>query len=184
MSSGLQTLNVFLSFVLAGVIAVGLFVIYGVYKENVKRLNACTDSQMVKPHKVRFVFSWLIYGLTSLVPAVLLLWLFQKEFPYIFTWLMPLLFLSLAPSAYPYYIVAVHNDRINGATRWGWLWKRTEIRLDDIDIDRIARQSIGIKLGVTVIHSKSGTKILTLGLDEKQLDGILDSVNKGENPVP
>ena len=151
---------------------------YFIYRRNVKRLNASIDSQMVKPNKARFAFSWFVISLIGYIPAVLMLWLIEQRVPFIFAWLMPLLLLSFAPTAFPYYIVAVSSDKINGATKWGWLWKRTEIRLDEIDQKKLLHQKLGKQLGITVIHSTHGTKILTLGLNDQQLSEITTPINK------
>ena len=180
MDSILQRINFFLFFMITGVIAFGIFVNYSIYRRNEKKLNSYANSQMVKPSKVRFALAWFLYCLTTYIPAVLVMWLYEKEFPQAFAGVMLLMLLFLAPSAYPYYIIAVSDNKINGATRWGWLWERTEILVDDVDKNRITRQRLGKKLGVTVIHAKNGTKIQTLGLDEKQLAGVLDTVNKSE----
>jgi hypothetical protein len=176
----LRTMTIILFCFYAGLIAFWAIVNYFIYRRNVKRLHASIDSQLVKPEKVRFVFSWLIFSLIAYIPAVLILWLIEKEFPFIFAWLMPLLLLSIAPAAYPYYIVAVSNDKINGATRWGWLWKRNEIRLDEIDEEKLSHQHLGKKLGITVIHSTGGIKILTLGLSGQQLSEITVPANKSQ----
>ncbi len=174
----LRTMTIFLSCMVLGSIIFFVALNYFIYQRNVKRLNTATDSQMIKPGKVRFVLSSLAYALIFYILAVLFLWLYEKEFPYAYAWLMPLLLLFLVPATYPYYVVAVSSDKINGATRWGWLWKRTEIRLDEIDKEKLFQQRLGKKLGVVVIHSTNGAKILTLGLSEQQLMEIIMLANK------
>lgn len=173
MESMLRTMTIFLSCMVLGSIIFFVAVNYYIYRRNIKRLNAAKDSQMIRPSKFRFVLSWFAYGFIFYILAVLFLWLYEKELSYIYMWLMPLMFLITAPAAYPYYIVAASSDKVNGATRWGWLWKRTEIRLDEIDKEKLSRQRFGKKLGVTVIYSTNGTKILTLGLSEQQLSEIV-----------
>ena len=178
MDSMLRTMTIVLSCMVLGLIVFFVIVNYFVYRRNVKRLNASIDSKLVKPNKGRFVFSWFIYSLIGYIPAVLFVWLIEQEFPLTFAWLMPVLLLSFTLSAYPYYIVAVSSAKINGATRWGWLWKRTEIRFDEIDKEKFSRQHLGKKLGITVIHSINGIKILTLGLSDQQLSEITTPVNE------
>ena len=178
MDSILRTMTVILSCTVLGSIIFYVAVMYFIYQRNVKRLNTVVDSQMIKPGKARFVLSSLAYAFIFYILAVLFLWFYEKEFPYVYAWLMPILILLMTPAAYPYYILAVSSDKVNGATRWGWLWKRTEIRLDEIDKDKLFQQHLGRKLGVVVIHSTKGTKILTLGLSEKQLSEIAMLVNK------
>ena len=180
MDSMLQTMIIFLSCFVIGLIAVWIIVNYFIYRRNVKRLDALMASQVIKPDKARFAFSWFILTLAAYIPAILVLWVIEKEFPYIFAWLMPPMLLSLAPPAYPYYNIAILHNKINGATQWGWLWKRTEINFHEIDKAKILHQRLGKKVGITVIHSTNGVKILTLGLDDKQLSGILDLANKNE----
>jgi len=177
MDSILRTMTIFLSCLVIGLIAFLIIVNYFVYRRNIKRLHVSFDSQMVKPSKVRFAFSWFVFSLIGYIPAVLILWLIEQKFPFVFVWIMPLLLLSFAPAAYPYYIVVVSSDKINGATRWGWLWKRTEIRLNEIDKEKLLQQQLGKKLGITVIHSTSGIKILTLGLSDQQLSEITVPIN-------
>ena len=178
MDSTLRTMKIFLSCTVLGSIIFFVAVMFFIYQRNVKRLNSVTGSQMIKPSKVRFVLSSFAYAFIFYTLAVLFLWFYEKEFPYAYAWLMPLLILFMTPVAYPYHIVAVSRDKINGATWWGWLWKRTEIRLDEIDKEKLSRQHLGRKFGVIVIHSTKGTKILTLGLSEQQLSEIIMPVNK------
>lgn len=171
-------MTIFVSCLIAGLMAFWVIANYFIYRRNVKRLNASINSKMVKPGKVRFVFSWFIFGLLGYIPGVLLVWFIEKGFPFTFAGLMFVMLWSFAPAAYPYYTVAITSDKINGATKWGWFWKRTEIRLDEIDKEKLSRQPLGKKLGVVVIHSTKGTKILTLGLSEQQLAEIILLANK------
>ncbi len=180
MDSILRTMTIFLSCFAIGVVILWIITFYFIYRRNQKRLNDITTSQVVKPGKGRFAFSWFVYTLAGYIPAVLIIWLVEKEFPYVFACLMPPLLLSFAFPVYPYYNIAILSNKINGATQWGWLWKRAEIIFHEMDKEKTLRQNLGKTLGITVIHSISGVKILTLGLDNKQLLGILDLSNKSE----
>jgi hypothetical protein len=171
---------IFLACFVIVLITFWIIINYFIYRRNVKRLDALMASQVVKPGKARFAFSWFVFTLVAYIPAVLMLWVIEIEFPYIFAWIMPLMLLSLAPPAYPYYNLAIFPNKINGATQWGWLWNRTEINFHEIDTAKTLRQHLGRTLGITVIHSTNGVKILTLGLDDNQLSGILDLANKNE----
>ena len=128
----------------------------------------------MKPAKSRFVLAWFVYKLKFLIPPILILWLFTRDEEFAIAWLiiLPILLLSLGivgVAAYPYYTITVLDDRINGPTRWGTFWMRIDMRFDEIDREKTLRQQFGRKLGMTVIHSRSGEKILTLGLDDEQL---------------
>jgi hypothetical protein len=107
-----------------------------------------------------------------------LLWFVGKEFPASFLWLCFFSFLFVAPAFYPYYTLARFESKINGATRWGWFGRRTEIAFKDIDVRKTSRQRLGILVGIFVFHSTSGAKILTLGLDELQIADILKISNE------
>jgi hypothetical protein len=158
--------------IVAGILGILVSGIYSIYQGNLKRLNINMDSQIVKPNKVRFVFSWLIYSsLLGCAPVVLLIWLIWKEFPFNLAGMLLLVFLSFAPGAYPYYFIVASNDKINGAIPSGLLWERVDIKREDIDKARLSRQLPGKILGIVVIHSK-GRKILTLGLSNQQLEEI------------
>ncbi len=115
-------------------------------------------------------------SLELLIPATLILWLITKDDVYlVIVWSIVMLLLLgvMGVIAYPYYTLAVLEDGINGPTRWGWFWKRIDIRFDEIDRERTLGQRLGRKLGMTVIHSRRGKKILTLGLDEQQLEELV-----------
>jgi len=171
----------FLCIVLFG-IGFNIIVVYIVYRRNVDRLNASMASRTVKPAKSRFVLAWFVFELELIIPATLILWFFTRDEVYTIAWsiIIPVLLFLLgimSVVAYPYYTIAVLDDRINGPTRWGWLWKRIDIRFDEIDRERTLGQRLGRKLGMTVIHSRYREKILTLGLDEEQLAEL---VRRGE----
>jgi hypothetical protein len=112
-----------------------------------------------------------------LSPGILTVWFVGQEFPFNFTWILLAISLSLAPAAYPYYNIAVSNDRINGATKWGLAWERVEIKLEEIDTAKLLQPRFGKIFGITVIHSKT-SEILTLGLNNQQLAGIVTPINK------
>ncbi|MBL8050800.1 MAG: hypothetical protein JNM46_06220 [Anaerolineales bacterium] len=159
--------------IVAGIIGIFVSGIYSIYQRNLKKLNTSIESQIVKPSKIRFVLSWIVFSLILLSPGILTIWLIGKEFPFNFTWILLLISLSLAPAAYPYYNIVVSNNRINGATKWGLAWERVEIKFEDIDIARLSRPQLGKIFGITVIHSK-GSEILTLGLSNQQLAEIVN----------
>jgi hypothetical protein len=163
-----------------GVIVVCVITSYGIYRRNVERLKACADSKIVRPGKVRYVLAFFVYTLISYIPAVLLIWLIEKESSLVFALITLVFLLSFSPASYPYYTLSVSSEKVNGATMWGWLWKRTEIRLDEIDKEKLSSQWLGKKLGIMVIHSTSGTKILTLGLNDGQLLVVTGLAHKPE----
>jgi hypothetical protein len=155
-----------------------LLIIYFAYRLNLHNLNACKSPQEFKPNKLRFVVAWSVYSFCLSAPLIVILWFVGKEFPAAFVLTLFLVFLLIAPSAYPYYTLARFETRINGATLWGWYGRRTEIDFKDIDVSKASRQRLGIVVGVFVFHSTRGIKILTLGLDERQIADILKSSNE------
>lgn len=178
MDTFLQTTTMITFCLTTGLIVFLIVVNYFSYKQNANRLNAFVGARMVKPDKARFALAWFIYFLAFYIPTMLIVWIYKKENVYFYAEIILLICVFQAPAIYPYYIVAVFNDKINGATQWGWIGNRAEIRLDEIDKENLARQRLGKKLGITVIHSTGGIKILTLGLSEKQLSAITTPVNK------
>src|SRR5215203_525079 len=125
--------------IVVGIIGIWVTGIYSIYQRNLKRLNTNINSQVVKPNKIRFVFSWLVISLLLLSPGILTIWFVGQEFPLNFTAILLLVSLSLAPAAYPYYNIAVSNDKINGATKWGLAWERVEIGLEELDATKLVR---------------------------------------------
>jgi hypothetical protein len=164
--------------ILLGSVALWLFVNYFIYRRNVDRLNVYKTPITFRPRKVNFAFSWFIYCLIVSIPFVLILWLIERKFPITYIWVMPILMAFLAPAAYPYYTIGISSGKLNGATQWGWMWRRTEINLNEIDKDKVLRQKLGRRFGVTVIHSTAGIKILTIGLDDTQISRILGPSNE------
>ncbi len=181
MASRPQTMLIVLSCIVTGIIVFAIFTYYSIYSKNVRNLNAYGASKIVKPNKMRFILAWFGYNFIPYVLAFLFIWLVEKEFPSHFAWILPLMMLSIAPLAYPYYALALYDGKINGATQWGWLWKRVEIRFNEIDKDKVVGQSFGRLLGITLIYSTSGVKLLTLGLSHKQLSEILESAKSANN---
>lgn len=163
---------------LAGSGALVLFIYYSLYRRNVARLNAYEPSIVLKPRKARFMLSWSVVYLSIALLCVLVLWLIERNLTRYYFLPVLLLQLVLAPVAYPYYTIGISNGKLNGAALWGWLWLRVEIGLDEIDLDKVLRQKFGRKLGVTVIHSTTGAKILALGLDGTQVAKILEFSSK------
>lgn len=157
---------------------------YFIYRKNKISLEIYKDSVKIRPSSLNFTFSWFAYSMYYFVPSIpilcLILWFINKQSVEemiktvgLFALFMPIYLLSLSVPAYPYYVLAIYDEKINGATLLGWRWRRTEINFTDIDKDKILHQSFGRKIGVTVIHSKSEVKILTLGLSDVQLSEIL-----------
>jgi hypothetical protein len=113
------------------------------------------------------------------------MWLMTRQAPDEFTfWSLPVLTLFLCLITYPYYTLSTDGIIISGATRWGWFWRREEIRLTDIDAEKVMEQTLGRSLGIVIIYSTQGKKILTLGLSDSQISGILESARKQTTDEP
>lgn len=175
MTSTLQTAINFLSCIAIGLLVFSVYVYYSVYRKNVNKLNALKDSKLIKPDKIRFILAWIAYSFIPSLFGVSCIWLYEREFPSPLAWLVPLILFSQALPAYPYYTIAINHDRINGPTQWGWLWKRVEISMDEIDRDKSLRQPVRRALGTTIIYSTNEVKIRTLGLNDQQLSEIMRS---------
>jgi hypothetical protein len=173
MNSTQQTVPDF-AYVIA--LASWLFAVYIIYQRNLRNLKSCKNSRKVTPNKVRFILSWFVYTLMFYLPWILIVWFLGKEFPGIIALGMLIMNLSMALSAYPYYTIAVYKSKINGATRWGWRWKRVEIMFNEINVSKTLRQP-GNAFGITTLYSTSGVRILTLGLTDQQISNILKSAN-------
>ncbi len=166
-------------FIIFSFMALCLIAIYGslakyFYEKNNVVLESFKDSRKIKPSKFRFVFSWLIYSLYFLIPAILIVWFLKIGSILVFTLLCLLNILMFAPGYYPYYSLAIYNGKVNGAALWGWKWKRVEIDLKEIDKEKVLRQYLGRMLGVIILYSTGKGKILTFGLDNAQLLEVLN----------
>ena len=161
-------------------IAFPLSINFAIYQNNKFNLNSYRGSRQIKPNKARYAFSCFVYCLFNVALFIPLIWtIFSYDVLFDLVWIIPLVLLAmlliLIPSAYPYYTIAIYDGKINGATLLGWMWRRAEFNLAEINKHKVLSQNLGKKLGITVIHSTSGIKILALGLDETQLAEILTS---------
>jgi hypothetical protein len=139
-------------------------------------MNSYERPETIFPNRIRFTFSFFIYFLLALIPALSAVWFIRGEPPdnTIF-WGIAIGILVASLILYPYYAVSKDGENIRGATLWGWLWRREQIRLRDVYLPKIWRQALGKLFGIVIIHSIQGKKILTLGLSETQLAHILES---------
>lgn len=163
-------------------IAIDVFIFYRTYKKIVNALNVDEGALKIQPRKSRFIISWFVFYTATAIPAYLVVWFLplDKELFYILLALFPILLVSLFFLAYPYYTVIILNSTINGATLWGWMWKRTEISINDVDKEKVLQRNLWRNLGITVIKSTNGTKILTLGLDDSQTKHIFEYAHKDD----
>lgn len=75
--------------------------------------------------------------------------------------------------AYPYYTIILGKSSLSGPTFWNWKWRREEIALSEIDKEKTLNRNFGRKLGFMIFYSLDGKKILSLGLDNSQINQIL-----------
>ena len=165
-------------FVIGLIIAFLLSISFSLYQKNKANLTVYKSSKNLQPLKVRFAFAWLIYCMSFVIIFTPIFWLMNKESLNVIIWTLIFILLFLAPSAYPYYTIAIFDNKVNGPSISSWQWQRTEINLAEIDKDKILKQKLGRKLGITIIHSTNRAKILTLGLDSRQLSEILEFASK------
>ncbi len=173
--SSLATFLIILGF------ASSLFLVYYAQKKSNSALAPYYKMKQVKPSKVKYGIASFVYAVPYSILSIVLALLLTKEIVFAFAsaLITPLYLLTLALATYPYYIVAIYNGKVNGATLSGWKWRRAEININEIDKSKILQPGFGKLFGITVIHSISGAKILTVGLDNMQLAEILE-FGKGE----
>ena len=151
--------------------------IYTVYRKNKANLEAQNMGVRIKPIISRFLLSWYIYLLFFFVPLLPIVWFIPEIGKQTFIAslvIMPIMWLFFSIAAYPYYVLVAYEQKLNGATLSGMFWKRTEMNISEIDADNVLRQNLGRKFGIVVFRSKSGTKILSLGLEDVQVMNILE----------
>ncbi len=145
------------------------------YKKNRSNLDAHINARKVYPQKIRFAFAWIIYSLLNCLPFIPIFWLLERNHPaYPLVGLL-LVYVSMTFSVYPYYTLSRDDEKITGATLWSLMWRREEIKLSEIDQEGIWRRNFGNLLGITILFSTQGKKILTLGLSRLQILEVLES---------
>lgn len=146
-----------------------------IYRKIKAEVDGYANAIKFQPSKLRFAFSMFSYGIISSIPLLFLFWGYLAVQD---LWIgllgVPLLLLiSGVPLAYPYYTILIHEGKINGPTLWGWKWRRLELNLEWLDREKILKRNPGRKLGITIFFTPSGDRILSLGLDDSQVNQIL-----------
>ncbi|PKN95324.1 MAG: hypothetical protein CVU44_01185 [Chloroflexi bacterium HGW-Chloroflexi-6] len=167
---------IILACIIIGLIAIEIFMLYRIYKKNVAAVEVYKNGITIQPSKSRFIISLSIFYAALEILVLIVLWLLpiDRVVFYVSLCFFPAIVIINFFLAYPYYTVIIHDSKLSGATLWGWMWKRTEINLKEIDKDKALRQNLGRIFGITAIESADGTKILTLGLDNLQIRKILE----------
>jgi hypothetical protein len=145
------------------------------YRKRKAELDSYANAIKFQPLKLRFVVSALSYGIIPSIPLLLLFWWYMVVQD-MWIGLLGIPFLVLIggmPSAYPYYTILIHEGKLKGPTLWGWRWRCLELNLEWLDKEKILKQNPGRKLGITIFYSSGGEKILSLGLDNSQINQIL-----------
>jgi hypothetical protein len=177
-----QKLNLFFLGGVLLIIVLYIVVTVFLYKRNKSNLKVHANAIKIQPAKMRFVFSWVTYLICLVAPILLVLWIFPfsqaRRMDLQSLVLLPLLMLLFVVAAYPYYTIITYEGKLNGPTLWGWLWRREEIAISEIDKERTLHRNIGRKLGILIFYSLDGKKILSLGLDDSQVDQILALVSE------
>ena len=174
--------NLFPVFMFVGCVAVLAWLTYLNYKKAKKNLDNYTSANKIYPNKFRFAVALLLYVLFLFTLYSPIFWLMETklmkhEKPLVFLLAIPAFYLLEIIPSYPYYAVSVDNKKISGAPLWGrWERRREEIELSEINQDKIVQNNFWKFLGITILYSKQGKKILTLGLNDIQLLNILESV--------
>jgi hypothetical protein len=144
-------------------------------------MNSPQAIEKIYPSKIRFFFAYFIWLCSILLPFILVLSLISQKRPdYSGLWYVLPIFLIGPIISYPYYTLSIDHEKISGGTLWGWLWRIEEIKLSEISREKTASQTLGKLIGITVIYSMQGKKILTLGLNDSQISKILES-SKDDN---
>ena len=155
-----------------------LIVVGNVYffRKNKSKLTHLKRTIKVRPSKLRFVFTWFVLQICILIPLLIFIWIypFDQEVKFGFLFLFIILILAVAIPAYSYYTILIFKGKLSGATLWGWKWGREEMAMSEIDKEKTSHRNIGRKLGFLIFYSTSGKKILSLGLDNSQVNQILE----------
>lgn len=171
----LKTTDYLIALIIAGCIVFSFWADMRLYKKNKSKVDAHVNAQKIYPQKTRFVFAWIIYSLLFCLPVIPIFWLLEHDNPVLPAIGLYLVFLFSLFSVYPYYTLTKDEEKITGATLWSWMWRREEIKFSEIDSDKIQHRNFGRLLSITVLFSKQGKKILTLGLSRSQISEILKS---------
>jgi hypothetical protein len=157
-------------------VVVDTYIIYRVYKKNTTALEMYKGAKQIRPQKSSFIISWFLFFMAVSIPQVIIIWFLpiDRDFFNFIWFFLPVMALLMYFLAYPYYTVILHEGKIIGATLWGWMWKRTEIDVNELVSDNVLKPSLGRSLKITIFKSASGKKILTLGLNNLQIKQILD----------
>jgi hypothetical protein len=146
-----------------------------------KKRSSLPAVEKIYPQKIRFLFAWMIYSYLIFIPFIPVLWFLERESPtFSYLWEYPLVMLFISIPGYIDFTLSIDDEKVEGPAQWGWLRRKEQIRLSDIDPKKVSRQSLGRLLGITIIHSADRKKILTLGLSDDQILHILKSI-KSDN---
>ena len=153
------------------------------YKKRRAEVNSYVNSIKFQSSKLRYVFSVFFYWVISSIPGLFLFWIIltAQDSPIGLLGLIPLFLIASMPSAYPYYTILIHENKLNGPTFWGWMWRREEIAVKELDTAKTLNNNIGKKIGVLIFYSMGGKKILSLGLNDAQVRQILDLADKAQS---
>ena len=161
-------------------VAINVFIFHRIHVKNTTALDIYSNALKIQPNKGRFFVSWLIFYTATSIPPYLVLWLLSEDkvLVYVLLGIFPIMLASIFYLEYPYYTVLLIDSKMNGASLWGWMWRRSEISLNEIDKEKVLQQNLFRILGITMFKSASGEKILTLGLDDLQIKQIIEHANK------
>lgn len=145
------------------------------YRKRKAEVDGYINAINIQPTKLRFAFSSFSWGMIISIPWLLMFWIYLNVND---LWigllgLMPLLLISSMPSAYPYYTILIYENKLNGPTLWGWMWKRLDLDLVWLDKEKTLKRNPGWRLGIVIFYTRGGEKMLTLGLDDAQINQIL-----------
>jgi hypothetical protein len=150
---------------------------YFIYRNNKINLGIHKNANYFRPGIIRFIFSWYIYSLWFFIPVSLIILFIGKDSVIEFLIILFILYLLSAFPVYPYYTVIVDENKLIGPSLWSWRWNHIEINSADVNKVKVFSNNIGKIFGISIIYSKDGNKVLTLGLDNSQISQILDINN-------
>ncbi|MBI5933193.1 MAG: hypothetical protein HY867_05760 [Chloroflexi bacterium] len=153
-----------------------------IYKStrSILKSNVPNNAVVIKPPKVTFAFAYFVYFIGQASPWLLLLFALDKDKFYGFAAPLFMIFLISAVSSYLYYTLFIHDGKLFGPTLWGWRWRRLDLDLVWLNKEKILTRNPVRKLGIVVFYTHGGEKILALGLNDAQVNQILDLASQAQ----
>ena len=144
------------------------------YQKNKSIVDAQENAVKFSPKKLNFILAYIFYFLSLVIPFLVAVRIIGGTDLFIRILVVEFIvgcFTSIG--AYPYYTIVASKKSINGPTLWGWMWRRLDLDIAWLDKEKILKRNPGRRLGIVIFYTRSGEKMLTLGLDNSQIKQIL-----------